>query len=61
MRLSRLFLSQPISAHSEITADDAVAHYARDVLRLRKGHAVVLFDAAAANTTPPCRKPTATA
>ncbi|WP_054774895.1 16S rRNA (uracil(1498)-N(3))-methyltransferase, partial [Methylogaea oryzae] len=44
MRLSRLFLSQPISAHSEITADDAVAHYARDVLRLRKGHAVVLFD-----------------
>lgn len=44
MRLSRLYLSQPISAHCEILADDAVAHYARDVLRLRKGDAVLLFD-----------------
>lgn len=44
MRLSRLYLSQPISAHGEILADDALAHYVRDVLRLRKDDAVILFD-----------------
>lgn len=44
MRLSRLYLNQPLSANSEVGADEAVAHYARDVLRLRKGDGVCLFD-----------------
>lgn len=44
MRLSRLYLSQALSAHAEIVADEAVSHYVRDVLRLRKGDAVCLFD-----------------
>jgi 16S rRNA (uracil1498-N3)-methyltransferase len=44
MRVSRLYLDQPLAPHSEITADDAVAHYVRDVLRLRKGDAVCVFD-----------------
>lgn len=44
MRLSRLFLSQQLAAHCEIVTDDAVAHYVRDVLRLRKSDAVCLFD-----------------
>ncbi|TAN48399.1 MAG: 16S rRNA (uracil(1498)-N(3))-methyltransferase [Methylococcaceae bacterium] len=43
-RLSRLHVNFPLSAHSEISADEAVAHYVRDVLRLRKGDAVCLFD-----------------
>lgn len=44
MRLSRLYLSQPLTAGAEIVADDAVAHYVRDVLRLRKGDALCVFD-----------------
>lgn len=44
MRLSRLFIAEPLSAHSEILADAAVSHYIRDVLRLRVNDAVCLFD-----------------
>lgn len=44
MRLSRLYLSQPLAANTEIKTDDAVAHYVRDVLRLRKGDTVCIFD-----------------
>lgn len=44
MRLSRLYLSQALSAHCQIAADAAVCHYVRDVLRLRKGDALCLFN-----------------
>lgn len=44
MRLSRLYSHIALSADSEIHADATVSHYVRDVLRLRKGDAVRLFD-----------------
>lgn len=44
MRISRLFVPQPLNIGSAIELDDDGAHYVRTVLRLKKGDAIVVFN-----------------
>lgn len=43
-RTPRLFVDQPLAAGATITLDSAPAHYLKDVLRLKAGHAVLIFN-----------------
>lgn len=44
MRVSRLYVQQPLQVGEAITLDSAPAHYVRRVLRLKTGAQVVLFN-----------------
>jgi 16S rRNA (uracil1498-N3)-methyltransferase len=43
-RTPRLFVDQPLRDGATITLDSGQAHYLKDVLRLKAGHAVLLFN-----------------
>lgn len=44
MRISRLYVSTPLVTDKVIELDDDNAHYARDVLRLKKDAPIILFN-----------------
>ncbi len=44
MRVSRIFTEQPLHPGHEIELDPRAAHYVRQVLRLRRGQPIVLFN-----------------
>ncbi len=44
MRISRLFVNQPLNANQSIELDDDNSHYVRTVLRLKKDDAIILFN-----------------
>lgn len=44
MRISRLLVRQPLEPQSRLTLEGEASHYLRQVLRLRKGMALVVFD-----------------
>lgn len=44
MRLSRIHVEQPLQAGNEVTLDERSARYASQVLRLRAGETVILFN-----------------
>ena len=44
MRISRFFIDQPLSTDSAIDINDERAHYIRNVLRLKPGDSLVLFN-----------------
>ncbi len=44
MRISRLYTNQPLAPDTEVVLEERVAHYLQRVLRLRAGHALVLFN-----------------
>ncbi len=44
MRISRLYVSSPLALNEAIELDEESAHYLRAVLRLKKGHAITLFN-----------------
>jgi len=44
MRLSRVFVQQPLSEGAEILIDSDTSHYLRNVLRLKTGAVVALFN-----------------
>ncbi|MGR8979162.1 MAG: 16S rRNA (uracil(1498)-N(3))-methyltransferase [Gammaproteobacteria bacterium] len=44
MRVSRLYVSQPLTVGQKIELDDDNAHYVRTVLRLTKDDKIILFD-----------------
>lgn len=44
MRVSRLYVSNPLTAGHQIELDDDNAHYVRTVLRLAKGAKIILFN-----------------
>lgn len=44
MRVSRLFVDQPLAPGQTLTLDAAASHYLNQVLRLRGGAAVILFN-----------------
>lgn len=44
MRISRLYVPQPLNCGQHIELDDDSAHYVRTVLRLAKDNKIVLFD-----------------
>ena len=44
MRVSRIFCDQPLVSGTEIELDTRTQHYVRQVLRLRSGQALVLFN-----------------
>lgn len=45
MRLSRIFVAQPLAPGAEIQLEPAISHYVRHVLRLKAGAAITLFNA----------------
>ncbi len=49
MRISRLYVSQPLNCGQHIELDDDSAHYVRTVLRLAKDDKIVLFDGSGAD------------
>ena len=44
MRISRLYVSEPLNCGQHLELDDDSAHYVRTVLRLAKDDKIVLFD-----------------
>ena len=44
MRISRIYVDQPLATGSSIELEEKNAHYVRNVLRLKSGAAVVLFN-----------------
>ncbi|MGD0961046.1 MAG: 16S rRNA (uracil(1498)-N(3))-methyltransferase [Methylomonas sp.] len=46
MRISRLYVDQPLQAGQNILLDEEVAHYVRTVLRLKAQQPIVLFNGA---------------
>jgi len=44
MRVSRLYVSQPLTSGQQTVLDDDNAHYVRTVLRLSKDDKIILFD-----------------
>lgn len=44
MRISRLYVSQPLTSGQQIELDDDNAHYVRTVLRLSKDDKIILFN-----------------
>jgi 16S rRNA (uracil1498-N3)-methyltransferase len=44
MRLPRLYIDHPLAVGAEVSLPKEVAHYVQQVLRLRRGAAVVLFN-----------------
>ena len=44
MRLSRIFVGESLALGSSITLDTATSHYIRNVLRLKQGEVVALFN-----------------
>ncbi|MFT4606703.1 MAG: 16S rRNA (uracil1498-N3)-methyltransferase [Gammaproteobacteria bacterium] len=44
MRLSRIFIEQPLIVGSKVQLDIATSHYVRNVLRLKSGTNIVLFN-----------------
>lgn len=49
MRISRLYVPQPLNCGQHIELDDDSAHYVRTVLRLAKDSTIVLFDGSGAD------------
>lgn len=49
MRISRLYVPQPLNCGQHIELDDDSAHYVRTVLRLAKDNKIVLFDGSGAD------------
>lgn len=49
MRISRLYVSQPLNCGQHIELDADSAHYVRTVLRLAKDNRIVLFDGSGAD------------
>ena len=45
MRISRLFVEQTLAEHASITLESDAAHYLRNVLRLKKGFQLTIFNA----------------
>lgn len=45
MRLSRIFVAQPLTPGTSIQLEPAISHYVRHVLRLKAGDAITLFNA----------------
>ncbi len=44
MRISRLYVNQPLTSNQSIELDDDNGHYVRTVLRLKMGDAIILFN-----------------
>jgi len=44
MRISRLYVDQPLAIQSTIQLNDDSAHYLRSVLRIKQKHSVILFN-----------------
>ncbi len=44
MRISRLYVDQPLAIQSTIQLNDDSAHYLRSVLRIKQNHQVILFN-----------------
>ncbi len=44
MRLSRIFVAQPLTPGTDIQLEPAISHYVRHVLRLKTGHSIALFN-----------------
>jgi 16S rRNA (uracil1498-N3)-methyltransferase len=44
MRIPRIYTTQPLSENSSITLDQAAAHYVVNVLRMREGRPLILFN-----------------
>lgn len=44
MRISRLFVNQPLSDGTQLTLEPEAAHYLRNVLRLKKGFQLTVFN-----------------
>lgn len=44
MRISRLYVAQPLQLGEQLTLDEDASHYVRTVLRLKQDQAIVLFD-----------------
>ncbi len=44
MRLSRIFVGESLAVGSRTTLDIAASHYIRNVLRLKQGEVVALFN-----------------
>jgi len=44
MRISRLYVDQPLAVQSTVQLNDDAAHYLRSVLRTKQNHQVILFN-----------------
>ncbi|MCG8486246.1 MAG: RsmE family RNA methyltransferase, partial [Chromatiales bacterium] len=44
MRIPRCYTSQPLKQGALISLEEEPAHHLRQVLRLRRGHQIILFD-----------------
>lgn len=44
MRIPRVYTDQPLTENSEVTLDEAAAHYVATVLRMKTGRAITLFN-----------------
>ena len=44
MRVSRLYVAQPLTTGEQLVLDEDASHYVRTVLRLKQEQAIVLFN-----------------